>query len=189
MISSASTPFSTISTAQSPLGSPLVTRQPPHGLTPLFNSPSIVLLYLLSASPFYIPSQHPFFIPSLPPIYPPYGSPPFDIPSLLSHSILPLYSPNQWILLSTVPLYNPFLQLVVPLVTRQPLHMTKSHLMLHLHSPSLSPLYSSPFYIPFSSSPFYTSSLHPFSTSFSTPLLYSIFTPYLHLPTSCLTPL
>ena len=34
--------------------------------------------------------------------------------------------------------------------------MTKSHLMLHLHSPSLSPLYSSPFYIPFSTSPFYT---------------------------------
>ena len=146
-------------------------------LTPLYNSHSIVLLYLLSAPPFYIPSQHSFFTTSLPPFYPLYVSTPYSL------SILPS------ILLSTVPLYNPFLQLVVPLVTRQPLHMTKSHLMLHLHSPSLSPLYSSPFYIPFSSSPFYTSSLHPFSTSFSTPLLYSIFTPYLHLPTSCLTPL
>ena len=142
MISSASTPFSTISTAQSPLGSPLVTRQPPHGLTPLFNSPSIVLLYLLSAPPFYIPSQHSFFTTSLPPFYPLYVSTPYSL------SILPS------ILLSTVPLYNPFLQLVVPLVTRQPLHMTKSHLMLHLHSPSLSPLYSSPFYIPFSTSLF-----------------------------------
>ena len=144
MISSASTPFSTISTAQSPLGSPLVTRQPPHGLTPLFNSPSIVLLYLLSAPPFYIPSQHSFFTTSLPPFYPLYVSTPYSL------SILPS------ILLSTVPLYNPFIQLVVPLVTIQPLHMTKSHLMLHLHSPSLSPLYSSPFYIPFSTSPFYT---------------------------------
>ena len=143
-LQSASTHFSTISTAQSPLGSPLVTRQPPHGLTPLFNSPSIVLLYLLSAPPFYIPSQHSFFTTSLPPFYPLYVSTPYSL------SILPS------ILLSTVPLYNPFLQLVVPLVTRQPLHMTKSHLMLHLHSPSLSPLYSSPFYIPFSTSPFYT---------------------------------
>ena len=111
--------------------------------------------------------------------------------------------------------------------------MTKSHLMLHLHSPSLSPLYSSPFYIPLSTSPFhtplisslynlhlhpflklvplaphwsqdkphiwltplyhflYTSSLHPFSTFllYTTPLLYPFFTPYLHLPTSCLTSL
>ena len=115
--------------------------------------------------------------------------------------------------------------------------MTNSHLILHLHSPSLSPLYSSPFYIPFSTSPFYTpsissfynlplhlflqlvqlnrrgaphwsqdkphiwltplyhflytSSLHPFSTSllYTTPLLYPFFTPYLHLPTSCLTSL
>ena len=44
--------------------------------------------------------------------------------------------------------------------------MTKSHLMLHLHSPSLSPLYSSPFYIPFSTSPsissLYNLHLHPF---------------------------
>ena len=48
--------------------------------------------------------------------------------------------------------------------------MTNSHLILHLHSPSLSPLYSSPFYIPFSTSPFHTPSisslynlhLHPF---------------------------
>ena len=40
--------------------------------------------------------------------------------------------------------------------------MTKSHLMLHLHSPSLSPLYSSPFYIPFSTSPFYTPSISSF---------------------------
>ena len=101
-----------------------------------------------------------------------------------------LYS--QSILLSTIPLYNPFLQLVVPLVTNQPLHMTKSHLMLHLHSPSLSPLYSSPFYIPFSTSPFYTPSissfynlpLHPFLQFFSAPLFYipslhPSFTPYL----------
>ena len=88
-----------------------------------------ILLYLLSAAPFCIPSQHPFFTQYPPPIYiyPPYGSSPFDTPSLYSQSIL----------LSTVPLYNPLLQLVVPLGTRQPLHMTKCHLMLHLHSPSL----------------------------------------------------
>ena len=101
---SASTPFSTISTAQSPLGSPLVTRQ-----TPLYNSHSIVLLYLLSAPAFYIPSQHPFFTPSLLPIYPPFGSPPFDTPSLRSYSILPLYTPNLSSSLpfhSTTPFYN-----------------------------------------------------------------------------------
>ena len=91
------------------------------------------------------------------------------------HLTLPLYFPTPYpslyslsILLSTVPLYNPFLQLVVPLGTRQPLHMNKCHLMLHLHSPS----YSSPFYIPFSTSPFYTpsisSSLQSASTPFST---------------------
>ena len=113
--------------------------------------------------------------------------------------------------------------------------MTKSHLMLHLHSPSLSPLYSSPFYIPFSTSPFYTPSissfynlpLHPFlqlvqlnrrwaphwsqdkppiwltplplyllfAPLFYIPSLHPYFTPYLpistylHIPTSCLTPL
>ena len=84
---------------------------PPYmtNLTPLYNSHSIVLLYLLSAPPFYIPSQHPFFTPSLLPIYPPFGSPPFDTPSLRSYSILPLYTPNLSSSLpfhSTTPFYN-----------------------------------------------------------------------------------
>ena len=116
-----------------------------------------------------------------------------------------LHSPSlysQSILLSTIPLYNPFLQLVVPLVTNQPLHMTNSHLILYLHSPSLSPLYSSPFYIPFSTSPFYTplisSSLQSASTPFSTistaqsPLgspLVTRQTPYMTNPTSFIPPL
>ena len=84
---------------------------PPYmtNLTPLYNYHSIVLLYLLSAPPFYIPSQHPFFTPSLPPIYPPFGSPPFDTPSLCFYSILPLYTPNLSSSLpfhSTTPFYN-----------------------------------------------------------------------------------
>ena len=82
---------------------------PPYMTYPLYNFHSIVLIYLLSASPFYIPSQHPFFIPSLPPIYPPYGSTPFDTPSLRSYSIFPLYTPNlssSLLFHSTTPFYN-----------------------------------------------------------------------------------
>ena len=90
-LQSASTPFSTISTAQSPLGSPLVTRQTPY----MTNPPLPLPIYLLSAPLFYIPSLHPYFTPYLPPIYiyPPHASPPFDTPSLLCHSTLPVCTP------------------------------------------------------------------------------------------------
>ena len=108
---------STISTAQSPRGSPLVTRQTPY----MTNPPLPLPLYLLSAPLFYIL----LYTPTLLHIYPLSTSthlmphPPLTLP--LYVSTLPLYIPSLYslsILLSTIPLYNPFLELIeLPLYT------------------------------------------------------------------------
>ena len=58
---SASTPFSTISTAQSPLGSPLITRQPPC----VTNPPLPLPFYSSPLSDFCTPFLHPFTTPLL----------------------------------------------------------------------------------------------------------------------------
>ena len=84
-----------------------------------------------------------------------------------------LYTPSLYslsILLSTIPLYNPFLEFIATLGTSQPHQMTNLPLMLCLHSPSLSPLY-----IPFLHTLFYIPFLHPFDILLSTICLNTLF--------------
>jgi len=139
-LQSASTPFSTISTAQSPLGSPLVTRQTPYMTNPTSFIPPLCTPFL---HPFSTPLLYPIsthiYISTYTHLMP---HPPLTLPLYIS--TLPLYTHSLYslsILLSTHPLYNPFLELIAPMVTSQPLHMTNLPLILRLHSPSLSPLY------------------------------------------------
>ena len=95
---SASTPFSTISTAQSPLGSPLVTRQPPY-----MTNPPLPLHFYSSTSLHYTPSLphlYPLSTFTLHMAHPPLTLPLLLFPTSYSLSILPIYPP----------LYHPTLQ-------------------------------------------------------------------------------
>ena len=91
---SASTPFSIISTAQLPLGSPMVTRQPPY----ITNPPLKLPFYSSSLPALCTPFLHPFSTPILYPISTTY------LPTIW---LIPVLHPFD-ILLSTICLYTLF---------------------------------------------------------------------------------